>query len=91
MFCQKADSVHHRHWECSFFEDLREACLSKIVGDIRTFPDCLLLHGWLPSNPFVDPLKALLQDLPDNAHVHFIPNDWDQHTDIIEVFPDGHA
>lgn len=89
MFCQKADSVHHRHWECSFFEDLREACLSKIVGDIRTFPDCLSLHGWLPSNPFVDPPKALLQDLPDNAHVHFIPNDWDRHTDIIEVFPDG--
>ena len=89
MFCQQQDSIKHRHWECEFFEDLRASCMSNLVGDFQTFPDCLTLHGWLPKNPFVDSLKAILQDVPNTAHSHFIPHDWEVPSNILEVFPDG--
>lgn len=83
-YCDAPDSIRHRHWECPHFEDLWETCLSKISIPSEQLPDCVLLHGWIPRNPFVTELKTLLCSLPN-----FIPLDFAPTTSCTEVFTDG--
>ena len=89
MFCHSQDSSRHRHWECPHFDDIRKECLQSLVGDLQSFPDCLMLHGWLPKNPFVIQLKEALAAIPNTAHEHFVPDGLNSRTDVIDVFSDG--
>ena len=55
------------------FSDFREACIAKLPCPIAQLPDSRLLHGWIPKNPHVVELKAILCGLPNLAHTHFVP------------------
>ena len=88
-FCNQTDSIRHRHWECPHFDDLRSQCLSKIPKGIEQLPDCLVLHGWLPDNPFVNELKSILCNLPNLVHTLFIPPNFGKPDTCVEIFTDG--
>ncbi len=88
-FCNATDSCRHRHWECPYFEEIRSQCLSQLPFEIKDLPDSMVLHGWIPKNPFVQELKSLLCNLPNLAHTHFVPQKFNKTDKCVEIFTDG--
>ncbi len=44
LFCGERDSFFHRVWQCSVFEECRQA--SKFRAIVEQIPQCLSCHGW---------------------------------------------
>ena len=65
-FCDAKDSVHHRTWECPFFQDLRVKH-DVMTGQPDQAPLSMTNHAWLPKSSHVAPLKQALLGLPDRT------------------------
>ena len=88
QFCQQNDSQRHRHWECSFFSDIRSK-----YPDLTTLPanakDCLLNHGWLPKAPGLADLRTQLLQAPDTTMCYVHPPEVAAKPFYKDLFTDG--
>ena len=67
-WCDSADSIHHRHWECQFFQDCRDAFPQRQFAQLDTLDPCTLEHGWFPRSPAYAKFQTLLINTPDLSH-----------------------
>lgn len=73
-FCDHKDSPFHRHWQCSFFEDVRQQ-FPDLANLEHTEERCLLNHGWLPRSNHLLPFQRELDKIPDTTKEFFFPTE----------------
>ena len=85
-FCSKKDSLFHRTWQCSFFQDMRDALPD--LPDPSLIPSSTACHGWLQQSPDLAQLRHLYMRLPDTT-TEF--TDWrvNEHLQYLDLFLDG--
>jgi hypothetical protein len=85
-FCSKKDSLFHRTWQCSFFQDMRDALPD--LPDPSLIPSSTACHGWLQQSPDLAQLRHLYMRLPDTT-TEF--TDWrvNEHLQYLDLFFDG--
>ena len=86
-FCGKADSLFHRHVECSFFQDIRQQHINP-----EHFPDmpaCTWCHGWIPQAAHKQAFRKALLNMPDTTGEFFHPPEVDDSIQTLDLFLDG--
>ena len=66
-YCGKADSQFHRHWECEAFVSCRSHLSHEEVETIKTMPDSVVLHGWMPEPPSLRMFQKACQNVIDTT------------------------
>eukprot|EP00438_Fugacium_kawagutii_P019821 Skav227916 [mRNA] locus=scaffold146:145928:150717:+ [translate_table: standard] len=66
-WCNAADSIHHRHWECPHFEDIRHQVPSSVLTRILEAPECTRLHGWCVQSHEDRQFRRELLAIPDTT------------------------
>ena len=87
-FCEARDSLHHRIWECPFFQDIRDRhqLSSHIPADA---PQSFGTHGWLPVSPHLRPFRAALQTIPDSTADFMVGPQPATSSSVTDLFLDG--
>eukprot|EP00435_Cladocopium_sp_Y103_P012417 s727_g3.t1 len=85
-FCGKVDSIHHRHANCSFFEDIRAKY--PIVNEATNLPSSALCHGWIPRPQHLHEFRRSLLRIPDMTG-EFIHAELPEELQYVDLFLDG--
>ena len=84
-FCSQEDSLQHRIWHCSAFEDLRMSMPHHVRSFLDQQPDCTRLHAWVVESTADKEWRKLLHSLPGHhACVGPVPAD-----PVLHLFADG--
>ena len=85
IFCQQADSLMHRFWECPHHGDLRKELPEDVLQFALTGPPELCLHAWTLQSRFQMEWFQYLISIPEEPDVSlsFLENlaTWDIFTD----------
>eukprot|EP00438_Fugacium_kawagutii_P016496 Skav221152 [mRNA] locus=scaffold2925:187181:196674:+ [translate_table: standard] len=87
-FCSEADSACHRHWECPFFQDIRDR-FPLVCAKRPDLPSCSQTHGWIPTHPSFAELRRQLTQLPDSTGDLVLPPVSSFPTPTLDLFLDG--
>lgn len=87
-FCDHQDSAEHRHWDCEFFQDIREK-YPQVLQQKDSLPQCTRSHAWLPKLPSKKKFLAHLSTLPDTSGKFHAPLQVDPMIDVYDIFTDG--
>ena len=49
-WCDQVDSIHHRHWECEFFQDCRNCIPQEVFAQLDSLDPCTIEHGWFKTS-----------------------------------------
>eukprot|EP00435_Cladocopium_sp_Y103_P057264 s169_g19.t1 len=85
-FCDKVDSIHHRHASCAFFEDIRAKY--QIVSEATNLPDSALCHGWIPRPQHLLEFRRSLLRIPDMTG-DFMHMALPEELQYVDLFLDG--
>lgn len=71
-FCGLPDSQFHRHWECEKFSQCRRHLTTEEIEIIKTMPECVVNHGWIPEPPSLRCFQQECQNIQDTTGI-FVP------------------
>jgi ribonuclease HI len=88
VFCGHQDSLHHRHWECPHFADLRTPV--PVLQDLDTSQiDATTCHGWIKTPASILRFRQLLQQISDSSGVFYTPPSVADNMVFTDLFLDG--
>eukprot|EP00438_Fugacium_kawagutii_P010543 Skav214540 [mRNA] locus=scaffold410:589070:596873:+ [translate_table: standard] len=68
-FCGQQDSQTHRHWDCTFFADVRPFTQHELT-EARKMPLSFTAHGWIPAPPELAVFRRACLGIEDET-THF--------------------
>eukprot|EP00438_Fugacium_kawagutii_P022163 Skav235761 [mRNA] locus=scaffold803:461046:465992:+ [translate_table: standard] len=85
-FCGEADSLHHRHWQCTETRESREQMSESAKQWIQSQAPCVTQRAWFTMPDAIIHFRHALSEVPDTT------NRFEVHTheaDRLYVFTDG--
>ena len=85
-FCGEADSMEHRHWQCSETQAIREALPPEIHHFMQQAPACARERGWFREPIALQTFKNALSFIPDTTSLW---EPWSCPSGTVDMFSDG--
>ena len=67
-WCECIDSIRHRHWECPYFQDVRDRFPKESFAKLDSLDPCTIEHGWFTYHPALEQFRQCLNSAPDMSN-----------------------